>query len=94
MDYEDIYNRFEAVGQNVNVRNGRARARGALKTPSKTQFFLICIKVDIIWKSFWRAKNQKKILLTAPHSKRAIPFLAAVRNGRARARRALGAATL
>ena len=25
MDYEDIYNRFEAVGQNVNVRNGRAR---------------------------------------------------------------------
>ena len=30
MDYEDIYNRFEAVGQNVNVRNGRARARHAL----------------------------------------------------------------
>ena len=29
MDYEDIYNRFEAGGQNVNVRNGRARARVA-----------------------------------------------------------------
>ena len=26
MDYEDIYNHFEAGGQNVNVRNGRARA--------------------------------------------------------------------
>ena len=37
MDYEDIYNRFEAGGQNVNVRNGRARGRGALLSPSKIQ---------------------------------------------------------
>ena len=32
MDYEDIYNCFEAGGQNVNVCNGRARARRALGT--------------------------------------------------------------
>ena len=29
MDYEDIYNRFEAGGQDVNVRNGLAHARAA-----------------------------------------------------------------
>ena len=35
MDYKDIYNGFEAGGQNVNVRIGRARVRGALSGPSK-----------------------------------------------------------
>ena len=29
MVYEDIYNRFEAGGQNVNVRNGRVGTREA-----------------------------------------------------------------
>ena len=45
MDYEDIYNRFEAVGQNVNVRNGRARAarswcRYALNPPCILELFI------------------------------------------------------
>ena len=38
MDYEDIYNRFEAVGQNVNVRNGRARAARS-KPRQRLNFF-------------------------------------------------------
>ena len=39
MDFEDIYNRFEAVGQNVNVRNGRARLHAARLQPRQRFFF-------------------------------------------------------
>ena len=53
MDYEDIYNRFEAGGQNVNVRNGHARVRAVRSQPrQRLIFFLFCIKVDIVRKRF------------------------------------------
>ena len=72
MDYEDIDNRFEAGGQNVNLHN--VRARGALSSPSKIQIYVFCRKVDIFRKLFYWKKLQKKILHTAPHSKGTIPF--------------------
>ena len=57
MDYEDIYNRFEAGGQNVNVRKGRARR--ALKPVKDSNLFLLQ-KVDILRKPFYWIKFQKK----------------------------------
>ena len=41
MVYEDIYNRFEAGGQNVNVHNGRARARCAYKPMKDLNFYIL-----------------------------------------------------
>ena len=72
MDHEDIYNRFEAGGQNVNVYNGHSR--GVLSSPSKIQIYIFCRKVDIFRKPFSWKKFQKKILHTAPHSKGTISF--------------------
>ena len=72
MDYKDIYNHFEAGGQNVNVRNGRAC--GALSSPSKIQIYVFCRKVDIFRKPFYWKIIQKIISHAAPHSKRTIPF--------------------
>ena len=51
MDYEDIYNRFEAVGQNVNVRNGRACARRA-QNPVKDSIFFNIHKSGYYQKEF------------------------------------------
>ena len=59
MDYEDIYNRFEAVGQNVNVRNGRARARRALK-PVKDSNLYILQKSGYFQKALFLEKISKK----------------------------------
>ena len=88
MDYKDIYNGFEAEGQNVNVRIGRARARGALSGPSKIYIFIFCREVNIFWKHFYIATNQKKVFRSEPYSKGTILFWRAVRIGRARARAA------
>ena len=63
MDVEDIYNHLEAGGQNVNVRNGCARARGALSSPSKIQIYIFCRKVDIFRKPFYWKKFHKKFYI-------------------------------
>ena len=41
MGYEDIYNGFEAGGQYVNVRNGRALARRAYKPVKDLNFYIL-----------------------------------------------------
>ena len=58
MDYEDIYNRFEAVGQNVNVRNGRARAA---RSQARQRFkFMYFAEKWIFSESPFIGKNFKK----------------------------------
>ena len=59
MDYEDIYNRFEAGGQNVNVHNGRARARRPLK-PVKDSNLYILQKSGYFQKALSLEKISKK----------------------------------
>ena len=51
MVFEDIYNCFEAGGQNVNVRNGRARAARA-HNPVKDSIFFILHKSGYFQKAF------------------------------------------
>ena len=60
MDYEDIYNRFEARGQNVNVRKGSARARRAPK-PVKDSNLRILHKSGYFQKALLLEKFSKKI---------------------------------
>ena len=59
MDCEDIYNRFEAGGQNVNARNGRVRARRTLK-PVKDSNLCILQKSGYFQKALLWKKNSKK----------------------------------
>ena len=60
MDYKDIYNGFEAEGQNVNVRNGRTRSRRALK-PVKDSNLYILQKSGYFQKALLLEKNSKKL---------------------------------
>ena len=59
MDYKDIYNGFEAGGQNVNVRIGRARARRALR-PVKNLDFHILQKSEYHLKALLYSYKSKK----------------------------------
>ena len=79
MDYEDIYNRFEAEGQNVNVHNGRARMRGALTSPSNIQIYVFCRKMVIFRKPFYWKKFQKKCYILRLIVKELFHFVVALR---------------
>ena len=92
MDYEDIYNRFEAGGQNVNVRNGRVRtARSQARQRFKFMYFAekwIFSESPFIGKKF-----KKKIYILRLIVKELFHFeVLSVTDERAQ--RALGAATL
>ena len=69
MDYEDIYNCFEAGEQNVNARNGRARSQAHQRFK-----YIYFAEKRIFSESSFIGKISKKILHTAPHSKGTIPF--------------------
>ena len=74
MDYEDIYNRFKAGGQNVNIRNGHApHARRALK-PVTDSNLCILQKSGYFQKVILLENKSKENLHTAPHSKGIITF--------------------
>ena len=94
MVYEDIYNRFEAVGQNVNVRNGRARARAARSQARQRFKFIYFAEKWIFSESPFLGKNFKKKFYILRLIVKEIFHFEVLSVTDARARRALGAATL
>ena len=94
MDNEDIYNCFEAGGQNVNVHNGRVHAA---RSQARQRFkFIYFAEKWIFSESPFIGKNfKKKFCILRLIVKEIFHFeVLSVTDAHARARRTLGAATL